>query len=57
MTGRTGAGAAALGFDAGDGVADGRFHHGRAVLYFDGAGFALMVDKVNFGHFCSYCRR
>ena len=43
-------------FDARHGVADGRFHHGRAVLDVDGAGFAVMVDKMNFGHDRSCCR-
>src|SRR5215831_10136334 len=56
MAGGAGAGAAAFGFDAGNGVANGGFHDSRAVLDFDNAGFALMVDKVDLGHVCSCCR-
>ena len=56
VAGRAGAGAAAFGFDAGNGVADRGFHHGRAVLDFDGSFFAGMVDKVDFGHDRSCCR-
>ncbi|CCE07845.1 hypothetical protein BRAS3843_2460031 [Bradyrhizobium sp. STM 3843] len=57
MAGGAGAGAAAFGLDAGDGVADGRFHHGCAVLDLHGSGFAVMVDKGNLGHVCSMLRR
>src|ERR1700744_5586442 len=57
MAGRAGAGAAALGLDARNGVADGRFHDGRAVLDIDVAGFALVVDKVDLGHVFSCCRK
>jgi dienelactone hydrolase len=56
MAGRARTGAAAFGFDAGDGVADRSFHHGCAVFDFDGSCFAGMVDKVNFGHDRSCCR-
>ena len=50
MTCRAGAGPAAFGFDAGNGVADRCFHHRCAVLNVDGAGFAGMVGKVDLGH-------
>jgi len=56
VAGRTRAGAAAFGFDARNGVADRGFHHGRAVLDFNGSFFAGMVDKVDFGHDRSCCR-
>ena len=45
-----------FGFDAGNGVADRRFHHGRAVLDIDDAGLAGMVDKADLGHECPCCR-
>jgi len=45
-----------FGFDARNGVADCRFHDGRAVLHVNNTGFAVMVDKVNLGHDCSRCR-
>src|SRR5260370_63306 len=51
-----GAGAATFGFDAWNGIADRGFHHRRAVLDINGAGFAGMVDKADFGHVCSCCR-
>lgn len=56
VAGRAGAGATAFGFNAGNGVADRGFHHGRAVLDFNGSFFARMVDKVDFGHDRSCCR-
>ena len=56
VAGRAGAGAAAFGLDAGNGVADRGFHHGRAVLDFNGSCFAGMVDKVDLGHDRSCCR-
>src|SRR4051812_573455 len=56
MAGRAGAGPAAFGFDARNGVADRGFHHGRAVFDFNGSFFAGMVDKVDFGHDRSCCR-
>jgi hypothetical protein len=36
--------------DARIGVADRAFHHGRAVLNFNGTGHAGVVDIVDFGH-------
>ena len=45
-----------FGFDAGNAVANGGFHHGGAVLDVHRTGFALVIDKVNFGHVCSCCR-
>src|SRR6266446_2070518 len=56
MACRAGTGAAAFGFDTRNGIADRGFHHGRAVLDINGAGFAGMVDKADFGHVCSCCR-
>src|SRR3974390_965375 len=50
MAGGASAGAATLGFDARDRIADRPFHDGGAVLDFDGAGFAGMVDIVDLGH-------
>ena len=57
MAGRARAGAAAFGFDARNGVTDRGFHHGRAVFDFNGSFFAGMVDKVDFGHDRSCCRK
>src|SRR6266700_1725081 len=57
MASRARTGAAALGFDARNAVADGRFHHGRAVLDVDGARLAGMVNKVDLGHGRSYFGR
>ena len=45
-----GAGTTAFGLDTGNGIANGRFHDGGAVLDIDAAGFAGMVDKGNLGH-------
>src|SRR3569832_1086098 len=45
VAGRTGAGAAALGFDPGHAILDGRFHHGRADFAFGLDGVAVGFDK------------
>src|SRR5579863_5420190 len=55
MAGRAGAGAAAFGLDAGDGVANRRLHHRRAVLGLHGARRAGRVLVGDFRHRCSYC--
>jgi hypothetical protein len=55
MAGRARTGAAALGLDARNGVANCAFHHGRAVLNFNGPGFTGVVDIVDFGHGFSCC--
>jgi hypothetical protein len=50
MTGRAGAGATAFGFDARDRITNRYFHHGGAGIRINAAGFAGMIDKVDFGH-------
>src|SRR6516225_5290825 len=50
MAGGASAGAATLGLDARDRITDRPFHDGGAVLDFDGAGFAGMVDIMDLGH-------
>ena len=50
VAGRAGAGAAALGLDAGHVVLDRRFHHGRADLGIDRAGGAGGIDEGDLGH-------
>jgi len=53
MAGRTGTGAAAIGINAGNHVLHSGFHDGNAVLGFDIAARAFMVDKDDFGHYGS----
>ena len=50
VTGGAGAGSAAFGLDARDAVADGGFHHGRALLRLDGAGRSFGIDERNLDH-------
>src|SRR5215510_13025934 len=50
MAGRAGAGAAALGLDAGHVVLDRGFHHGRAELAFDLVGSSVRADEGDLGH-------
>src|SRR6516225_5959630 len=49
MTGCASTGAAALGLDARNRIADRPFHDGGTALDFDGAGLAGMVDVVDLG--------
>src|SRR5207253_10076877 len=46
VAGRAGAGAAAFGLDAGNAVADGGFHHGRAVRDLEKTVFATVSTSV-----------
>ena len=50
MAGGAGAGAATFGDDAGHGIHDRCFHHGRAVLGFRFDAFATCSYKGDFGH-------
>ena len=50
MAGRTGAGAAAIGFDAGNVVVARAFHDGHAIGNLDHMFFAAVLDIGNLGH-------
>ena len=50
MAGRTGAGAAAIGLDAGNAVVAGAFHHGQAAGHLDDMFAPGMFDIGDAGH-------